>query len=176
MKHIRSINESLPRQKSVDQLERVMKASSKTDIGNRISDMSKQGSNISYIRNPIDNGIESYEDFEKKNKKFIPSWNLKHLMSPFNEAFKYDPKTKGKVNHLDTEKIANEILPSLEKMRSDGKKVTVSFLDTMLSKKGLGSEEYDSVMHHIVNQGFDFDNEEDLGADEDEDIMNITLK
>ena len=76
-------NESLPRQQSVDQLKRVMKMSAKTDIGNRISDMNKQGANIQYIQNPIDTGIESYEDFEKHNKKFIPSWNLKHLMSPF---------------------------------------------------------------------------------------------
>jgi hypothetical protein len=76
-------NESLPREQSVDQLKKVMKQSAKTDIGNRISDMNKQGANIQYIQNPIDSGIESYEDFEKKNKKFIPSWNLKHLLSPF---------------------------------------------------------------------------------------------
>jgi hypothetical protein len=76
-------NESLPRQQTVDQLKRVMKQSAKTDIGNRISDMNKQGANIQYIQNPIDSGIESYEDYQKKNKSFIPSWNLKHLMSPF---------------------------------------------------------------------------------------------
>lgn len=76
-------NESLPRQHTVDQLKKVMKQSSKTDIGNRISDMNKQGANIQYIQNPIDSGIESYEDFEKHNKKFVPSWNLKNLMSPF---------------------------------------------------------------------------------------------
>jgi hypothetical protein len=76
-------NESLPRQQSVDQLKRVMKMSAKTDIGNRVSDMNKQGANIQYIQNPIDSGIESYEDFEKKNKTFVPSWNLKHLLSPF---------------------------------------------------------------------------------------------
>ena len=76
-------NEALPRKSTVDQLKRVMKMSAKTDIGNRISDMNKQGANIQYIQNPINSGIESYEDFEKHNKKFIPSWNLKHLMSPF---------------------------------------------------------------------------------------------
>ena len=76
-------NESLPRQQSVNQLKRVMKMSAKTDIGNRISDMNKQGANVQYIQNPIDSGIESYEDFEKKNKTFVPSWNLKHLLSPF---------------------------------------------------------------------------------------------
>jgi uncharacterized protein (UPF0335 family) len=82
------VNESLPRKSTVDQLKKVMKLSAKTDIGNRISDMNKQGSNISYIRNPIDSGIESYEDFEKHNKKFVPSWNLKHLLSPFSSEIK----------------------------------------------------------------------------------------
>jgi hypothetical protein len=77
------LNESLPRQQTVDQLKRVMKISAKTDIGNRISDMNKQGANIQYIQNPIDSGIESFEDYEKHNKKFIPSWNLKNLLSPF---------------------------------------------------------------------------------------------
>jgi hypothetical protein len=53
------------------------------NIGDRVSDMNKQGANIQYIQNPVDTGIESYEDFEKHNKKFIPSWNLKHLTGPF---------------------------------------------------------------------------------------------
>ena len=83
-----SVNESLPRQQTVDQLKRVMKISAKTDIGNRISDMNKQGANIQYIKNPIDSGIESYEDYEKHNKKFIPSWNLKNLLSPFSGEVK----------------------------------------------------------------------------------------
>lgn len=85
-------NESLPREQSVDQLKRVMKQSAKTDIGNRVSDMNKQGANIQYIQNPIDSGIESYEDFEKHNKKFIPSWNLKHLTSPFSGESKKKSK------------------------------------------------------------------------------------
>ena len=78
-----SVNESLPRQQTVDQLKRVMKISAKTDIGNRISDMNKQGANIQYIKNPIDSGIESFEDYEKHNKKFITYFNLKNLLSPF---------------------------------------------------------------------------------------------
>jgi hypothetical protein len=76
-------NESLPRQQSVDQLKRVMKISDKTDIGNRVSDMNKQGANIQYIQNPIDSCIESYEDYEKHNKKFVSSWNLKGMLGPF---------------------------------------------------------------------------------------------
>lgn len=75
--------EALPRQSTVDQLKRIRKISKGTDIGDRISDMNKQGANIDYIHNPVDTGIESYEDFQKKNKKFIPSWNFKHLISPF---------------------------------------------------------------------------------------------
>ncbi len=82
------VNESLPRQQSVDQLKRVMKISAKTDIGNRISDMNKQGANIDYIHNPIDTGIESKEEYDKHNKKFIPSWNLKHLLGPFEHSEK----------------------------------------------------------------------------------------
>lgn len=82
------LNESLPRQQSVDQLKKIMKISAKTDIGNRISDMNKQGANIQYIQNPIDTGIESYEDYEKHNKKFVPSWNLKHLLGPFEHGEK----------------------------------------------------------------------------------------
>jgi len=76
-------NEALPNQKTVDQLEKVMKISAKTDIGNRISDMNKQGANIQYIQNPIESGIESREDYDKHNKKFISSWNAKGLINPF---------------------------------------------------------------------------------------------
>jgi hypothetical protein len=77
------VNESLPRKSSVEQLKKVMRKSSKTDIGNRISDMNKQGANIQYIRNPIKTGIESFEDFEHTNKKFISSWNNLGLLDPY---------------------------------------------------------------------------------------------
>jgi hypothetical protein len=66
-------NEALPNQKTVNQLKRVMDISAKTDIGNRISDMNKQGANIQYIQNPIEKGIESKEDYDKHNKKFVSS-------------------------------------------------------------------------------------------------------
>jgi hypothetical protein len=76
-------NEALPNQKTVDQLKKVMKMSARTDIGNRISDMNKQGANIHYIQNPIETGIESKEDYDKHNKKFVSSWNLKGMLGPF---------------------------------------------------------------------------------------------
>jgi hypothetical protein len=76
-------NEALPNKKSVDQLKKVMKMSTRTDIGNRISDMNKQGANIHYIQNPIETGIESKEDYDEHNKKFVSSWNLKGMLGPF---------------------------------------------------------------------------------------------
>lgn len=76
-------NEALPNQDTVNQLKKVMKKSAKTDIGNRISDMNKQGANIQYIQNPIETGIESREDYDKHNKKFVSSWNLKGMLGPF---------------------------------------------------------------------------------------------
>jgi hypothetical protein len=76
-------NEALPNQKTVDQLKKVMKMSARTDIGNRISDMNKQGANIQYIQNPIETGIESKEDYDEHNKKFVPNWHLKGMLGPF---------------------------------------------------------------------------------------------
>ena len=78
-------NEALPREQTVKQWKRLRKLTKGIDIGDRITDMNKQGANIQYIQNPIDTGIESYEDNQKKNKDFIPNWNLKHLLSPFNK-------------------------------------------------------------------------------------------
>lgn len=77
------IKESLPRQHTVDQWEKLRKITKGVDIGDRISDLNKQGANIQYYQNVVDTGIESYEDFEKHNKKFIPGWNVKGLTSPF---------------------------------------------------------------------------------------------
>ena len=97
MNHIKKIEdfdiieESLPQQSTVDQLKKVMKLSRKTDIGNRISDMSKQGANIQYMHNAIDNGVESIQDYQKSNKKFEPNWNLKNL-KPF-KSYDFDQTT-----------------------------------------------------------------------------------
>jgi hypothetical protein len=66
--------EALPQQSTVDQLKRIKKTIDKEiggDIGDKISDMNKEGANIQYIRNPIKTGIESYQDFERKNRKIF---------------------------------------------------------------------------------------------------------
>jgi hypothetical protein len=84
---------ALPRQSTVNQLKKLRGKCRGTDIGDRVSDMNKQGSNIQYIQNPIDTGIESFEDFERNNKNFIPGWNLKHLISPFRNSKKKKKKS-----------------------------------------------------------------------------------
>ncbi len=43
----------------------VRKISKGIDIGDRIPKIKDDVSNLEYIRNPIDTGIESYEDFQK---------------------------------------------------------------------------------------------------------------
>ena len=82
------VNESLPRQQTVEQWKKLRKITKGIDIGDRISDMNKQGANIQYIHNFVDTGIESYEDYEKKNKSFTPSWNLKGMLSPYKKSNK----------------------------------------------------------------------------------------
>lgn len=72
--------ENLPQESTVKQLKRIRKLSKGTDIGDRISDMNKEGANIHYIQNPIDKGIESIQDYWKKNKK-----DLKNTIKRFNQ-------------------------------------------------------------------------------------------
>lgn len=64
---------ALPRKRTVDQWKKLRKLTKGTDIGDRISDMNKQGANIHYIHNPVDTGIESYEDYmqEAKPQKLV---------------------------------------------------------------------------------------------------------
>jgi antirestriction protein len=69
LKFAEFIKESLPQQNSVDQLKRVRALSKGTDIGDRIIDMSKAGANVEYFDNPIDTGIESYQDFMKSQEE-----------------------------------------------------------------------------------------------------------
>jgi hypothetical protein len=75
MKHLLNfteLNESLPRQSTVDQLKRLRKLTKGIDIGDRISNMNKQGANIQYISNPVDTGLESIENYWKHNDPVKP--------------------------------------------------------------------------------------------------------
>ena len=77
MKHLLRFQElsegALPRKQTVDQWKRLRKLTKGTDIGDKISNMNKQGANIQYIHNPVDTGIESYEDYisDAKPQKVI---------------------------------------------------------------------------------------------------------
>jgi len=82
-KDFEKVYESLPRQHTIDQLKKLRKLTKGIDIGDRVPNMKQQGANIHFMHNPVDSGIESYEDFEKHNKGFIPSWNSTHKMGPF---------------------------------------------------------------------------------------------
>jgi dynein heavy chain len=53
-------------------LKRLRKLTKGIDIGDKISDMNKQGANIQYISNPIDTGIQSIEDYWKHNDPIQP--------------------------------------------------------------------------------------------------------
>ncbi len=67
-----TLNESLPQQHSIDQLNMVRKISKGTDIGDRITDMNKEGANLDYIQNPIDTGVQSYQNYMDSNKEEKP--------------------------------------------------------------------------------------------------------
>jgi len=77
---------ALPRESTVKQLEKIRKATKSTTIDDRVPKL--KGANLGVEKNFVDSGIESYEDFQKKNKSFTPNWNLKHLKSPFKVSVK----------------------------------------------------------------------------------------
>lgn len=98
------LNEQLPQQASVDQFKKVKKVIDKEiggDIGDKVSDMNKQGANIQYIQNPIETGIESFQDFEKSNKNFDKKHifkRLKPFRSYINEPHRGNKPTTKKKN------------------------------------------------------------------------------
>ena len=60
---------ALPQESTVKQLEKIRKKTKKVTIDDKVASMSKKGANLQYYRNPIDSGIESYQDFERNNRK-----------------------------------------------------------------------------------------------------------
>lgn len=83
IKRVESTNEEqLPQQSTVNQLKKIRKSTKGVTIDDKISDMNKQGANIQYIRNPVDSGIESYQDYQANNKNFDSKHVFKRL-KPF---------------------------------------------------------------------------------------------
>lgn len=60
------MKESFPRQQSVEQLKRLRKMTKSMDIDDKTRE---EGSNLLYHSNPIDNRIESYEDYINSGRK-----------------------------------------------------------------------------------------------------------
>lgn len=79
---------------------------------------------------------------------------MKHLKK-FNEGWDYNPSVVAD-NDL-AQDIANDILPRLQKMRSEGKFVTTEVFDEYMKERGSSFELSDSVMNILVDMGFDFD-------------------
>lgn len=71
------------------------------------------------------------------------------------------------------EEIAQDLLPRFQKMRSEGQIVTVADFDKYMEERGADSELSDSVMHYLVNMGFDFDVQ---GEDEDYEDVEFELR
>ena len=66
------ITEGLPQQKTVDQLKKLKKIMDKEiggDIGDKTSKEEKKVANVYFFRNPIETGIQSYQEWEKSNRK-----------------------------------------------------------------------------------------------------------
>jgi len=59
---------ALPRKRTEEQLKELRRKTKSVTIDDKISDMNKQGANIQYIHNPVDTGIESYEDYMSQAK------------------------------------------------------------------------------------------------------------
>lgn len=90
------ITESLPRKQAVDQLKKVDKIIQKEiggDIGDKIPDMMKQGANIHYIHNPIDTGIETYEDSLKNS-------DIKYTQKDFDSKNPMNNQKKPATNYI----------------------------------------------------------------------------
>ena len=74
MKHIHKynefINEALLHANSLRQLEEVRKASKGTDIGEKTMD--DKHANAVWVKNPIDDNLDTYEKQQDNNKSFQP--------------------------------------------------------------------------------------------------------
>ena len=79
---------------------------------------------------------------------------MKHLKTF--ESYNREP-----VDHNLAEQIARETLPIFQKRRESGESITISDFDKYMQEKDIDSGLADSIMHILVNLGFDFDIEKD---------------
>lgn len=79
---------------------------------------------------------------------------MKHLKT-------FESYNRESVDHEFAEEIARSLLPVFQKRRESGESITVSDFDKYMQEKDIDSGLADSVMHTLVNIGFDFDIEKD---------------
>jgi len=70
------------------------------------------------------------------------------------------------------EDIAKDILPILKDIKDKKGFFTVSMFDNLMEERKGDLELTDEVMNHLVNMGFDFDDEDDS---DDSEIYSYTL-
>ena len=172
---------ALPRQQTVDQLKKLRKMTRGVDIGDRISDMNKQGANIQYIQNPVDTGIESYEDYQKKNKSWISSWNAKGLLGPYpedntgtarkNRIKKFTENFESGFHKKADEKLCDQIVkdlfPQFKARQDKGEKISYREFEESMKKGGATYDMFETVMSELVYMGINFYSDDDENDDSD---------
>jgi hypothetical protein len=166
---------ALPRQQTVDQLKKLRKMTRGVDIGDRISDMNKQGANIQYIQNPVDTGIESYEDYQKKNKSWISSWNAKGLLGPYPEdntgkakrtrikkfTESWESGYKNKADQKLCDEIVEDLFPQFKARQDKGEKISYREFEETMKKGGATYDMFEKVMMDLVEMGINFYSEDE---------------
>ena len=66
---VSGLNESLPQESSVKQLKDLRRKTKSVTIDDKVPDAKMKLPNRYYLRNPIDTGVESFQDYLKSNKK-----------------------------------------------------------------------------------------------------------
>lgn len=67
-------------------------------------------------------------------------------------------------------KIAEDLLPRLQKLRQEKGKFTVGMFDNYMEERNADMKLTDEIMSYLVNMGFDFDVDEDDSEDDDIDF------
>ena len=174
--------EALPRQQTVDQWNKLRKMTKGVDIGDRVSDMNKQGANIQYIQNPVDTGIESYEDYQKKNKSWISSWNAKGLLGPYpedntgtarkNRIKKFTENFESGFHKKADEKLCDQIVkdlfPQFKARQDKGEKISYREFEESMKKGGATYDMFETVMSELVYMGINFYSDDDKNDDSDQ--------
>ena len=73
-----------------------------------------------------------------------------------------------------SEDIADDIISKLEKIRGERGRFTIEDYESYMTERGSDDVTMDSVMHYLVDKGFNFDSKDEEEADVDN-LENIKL-